>query len=196
MVVALLRIVTVGSLRPHIPIGIWAWLNKQPAFPLDGSLLSIGVGVGVLRQVRALRDVEILKSYFLIVWTEMPRFSGLDEMCTSIREDFSGIGMRHHREELIRRLDHILEQSDEERRRFAGFEPSSIFMFLDPRLNPDGEQSLMEYWRQLRRGWLEAAREKTVMARYRKLKKVLLEVDRGATETLTCMSPRLIDLFE
>ena len=38
--------------------------------------------------------------------------TGLDEMQISIQEDFGGIEMGHHRVDLIRRLDHILERLD------------------------------------------------------------------------------------
>ena len=34
---ALLYIVSVDSLRPHIPIGIWAWLKKRPTLPPECS---------------------------------------------------------------------------------------------------------------------------------------------------------------
>jgi len=66
----------------------------------------------VIQQVKAFRDIEILKSYLLLVWSEWDciQLGGFDKMCTLIREDFSGIGMQHHREDLIEQLDHILGQ--------------------------------------------------------------------------------------
>jgi len=30
----LLHIASRGSLRPHIPVGVWSWLHRQPSFPL------------------------------------------------------------------------------------------------------------------------------------------------------------------
>ena len=36
--------------------------------------------------------------------------SSFHEMQISIQEDFGGIGMRHHRMDLIQRLDHVLER--------------------------------------------------------------------------------------
>ena len=49
-----------------------------------------------------------------IVWTlPQPYISdGFDEMRRSIQEDFGGIGMRHHRVDLIKRLDHVLKKID------------------------------------------------------------------------------------
>lgn len=50
----------------------------------------------------------------LLVWSERDYlgFLGLHEMCASIQEDFSGIGMGRHREDLLRHLDHVLTQLD------------------------------------------------------------------------------------
>jgi len=39
-----------------------------------------------------------------------PQTSGFDEMEISIQEDFGGIEMGHHRADLIRHLDHVLER--------------------------------------------------------------------------------------
>ena len=38
--------------------------------------------------------------------------SGFDEMQISIREDFGGTEMGHHRVDLVRRLDYVLERLD------------------------------------------------------------------------------------
>ena len=109
---ALLQIASSDSLRPHIPVDIWAWLETQPFLSRKCLGLSIGTGEGVVHHVRMLGDVEILKSYLLLVWSEWSwiRDAGFTEMRISIREDFSGIEKRHHREDLIKRLDHVLGQ--------------------------------------------------------------------------------------
>ena len=115
---ALLQIASVDSLRPHIPIGIWAWLKRRPSPPPVCYGRWIGIKEDVVRHVRALEDIEILKSYFLFVWSEWDpvkyswRCGSLQKMLASIQEDFGGIGMGHHRKELINRLDHILGQLD------------------------------------------------------------------------------------
>ena len=104
------RIMLDGALRQHIPVGIWLWSSKQTITPpwfYDNKKDSRGEAV---REFRALGDTEILKSYLLFIWLDwVPREdSALAEMCASIREDFNGIGMGHHREELRNRLDHVL----------------------------------------------------------------------------------------
>ena len=158
VVAALLRIAFISFLRPHIPVGIWAWLKKEPPFTRTDyqCLTSETEATEVLRHVRALGDVEILKSYLVLVWSEWNklRIHVSLEMDTSIREDFSGIWMWCHREDLTRRLDHILAH------------PQSL-----------------------------ALRSKSAQ-HYGSLKRVLLEVDREATEILTSMSPRLIVHFD
>ena len=124
----LLQIASNGCLQPHIPISMWSWLNKCPSLPPVCAGRHQGSALGVVQKVRALGDIETLKSYMLLVWSEWdPLYSGkvhnysgqhyshpksLHEMCTSIREDFSGIGMEHHQEDLLQHLDHILAQLD------------------------------------------------------------------------------------
>ena len=114
----LLQIASVDSLRPRIPIDIWAYLKRRPSPPPEYLGRWKGIQEDVVRHVRALGDIEILKSYFLFIWSEWypieyPREPGpLREMLASIREDFDGVGMWRHRKELINRLDHILGQLD------------------------------------------------------------------------------------
>jgi hypothetical protein len=67
---ALLHIASVNSLRPHIPVGIWTWLKEQPSLPPECSGRSRGSSGDVVRQVRELGDIDILKSYLLLVWSE------------------------------------------------------------------------------------------------------------------------------
>jgi len=124
----LLQIASNGSLQPHIPVSMWLWLNKHPLLPPTCIGHWQGSTQVVLQAVRALGDKETLKSYLLLVWSEwdpihlggVHNYSGqhyshqksLYEMCTSIREDFSGIRMRQHREDLLQWLDHVLGQLD------------------------------------------------------------------------------------
>ena len=104
---ALLQIAHIDSLRPHIPIDAWAWLKKSTSLlPLSEGRLK-GNKKAVVHHVRGLGDIEILKSYFLLAWSEL---GFLDDSCfagmqVSIREDFSGIGMGRHRKDLIEQLE-------------------------------------------------------------------------------------------
>ena len=107
----LLRIMPVGSLRRYIPVSIWSWSNNEMFLP-PAWLGAQTRKPEVVRQVRAVGDTEILKSYLLLVWLEWGPLedAALTEMCILIREDFNGIGMGHHREDLRKRLDHVLGQ--------------------------------------------------------------------------------------
>ena len=106
---ALLQIASIHSLRQHIPVDTWAWLNKQPSLPSVCRGRSRGSTVDVVHTVRALQDVGILKSYLLLIWSEgdfiCPK--DLTEMINSIKEDFKGLGMLH-REDLLKHLNHLL----------------------------------------------------------------------------------------
>jgi hypothetical protein len=107
---ATLQIASKDSLRSHIPIGVWAWLKERPSLPPVCRGRSLGIDPGIVRHVRGLGDFEILKSYFLLVWSEweLPSRESLGMMKITIREDFSGTRMRRHREDLVQRLDHVL----------------------------------------------------------------------------------------
>ena len=170
----LLHTASVDSLRPSIPIGTWAWLKKRPSLPSQCTARSKGSSGDVVRQIRSLGDVEILTSYMLVVWSEWDCVgelgqgsaggrSGLAEMQISILEDFSGIGMGRHREELIVRLDHILEQLDR------------------------GLEYLEKHKPGIDEGHLQLAKEQ-----YEGLRKVLVEVDGETVDVLARMSPRFI----
>ena len=165
---ALLQIASVDSLRPHIPIGIWAWLKRRPSSP-PGCLGRVGGTKDIVCYVRVLGDIEILKSYFLFVWSEWDHLNYpwqdgyLQEMLTSIQENFGGIGMGNHRKELINRLDHILGQLD------LGLEHLKL---RKPSLKDHNVRKSKE--------------------QYGELKKLLLEVDGQAVNILTRASLRSV----
>ena len=96
----------------YIPIDLWSWLTKRPSLSPICEGRYPGTHGSVVKAVRALKDIEVLKSYLLVVWSEWDFIfsDGFDEMCTLIQEDFGGIEMRHHRTDLIQRLDHVLGQ--------------------------------------------------------------------------------------
>ena len=168
VVAALLRIASNDHLQPYIPIDIWAWLKKRPSLPPICEGRKLGTSDHVVRRVRELGDVELIESYFLVVWSEWDRIydGGLREMCISIREDFGGIGMWRSRENLINRLDHVLGK--------LGVEVEQLW-----KQNPD-----------LRNNHVQTAKR-----RYERLKEVLLEVDREVLEVLTRTPFRLFSLF-
>ena len=113
---ALLRIASVDSLRPYIPFGIWAWLKKRP-YLRDGPFGSDRSRRDVIRHIRTLEDIEILTSYFLLVLSNYRyfgvEFGGFAEMRISIHEDFGGIGVGRHREDLIKKLDRVIKEAHE-----------------------------------------------------------------------------------
>jgi len=71
----LLQIASQGELLPHIPIDMWPWLTKRPTLPPICLGRNIGTCAHVVKAVRALSDIEILKSYFFLVWSEWNHFS-------------------------------------------------------------------------------------------------------------------------
>jgi len=73
---------------------------------------SRGTTPEIVRHIRGLGDFEILKSYFLVVWSEWDSVypSGFNEMETSIREDFGGTWKRNDRKHLVGHLEHVLER--------------------------------------------------------------------------------------
>jgi hypothetical protein len=146
----LLQLASVDSLRPQIPINAWRCLKKRLSLPPICQGRSVGTTSDVVHHIRGLGDAEILKSYYLLVWSEWDFLygDGFAVIQTSITSDFGGIEMRRHREDLIKRLDHILAQLDHG----------------------------LEHLRQHKPGMAEDE-IKLGRKQYEKLKEVLLEVD-------------------
>lgn len=162
---ALLQIASFNTLRSHIPINLWAWLNNQPTLPPECRGRLVGFNDDVIRHVRGLGGIEILKSYFLLVWSEWQYIHRSDESKISIRQDFGSMWMRHHREDLIKRLNHVVGELDREPEYFSqrGFWPE------DP--TRDGIRATKKL--------------------YGELRDILLEVDRMETFDLAQSSPSL-----
>ena len=167
MTQALLMVSCNDDMRPHIPVNVWAWLNKRPFLPPTSRGRSEASRFFVVRHIRKLGDIEILKSYFFLVWSEWESQDNdcLTEMERSIREDFGGILMQGHRGDLIRRLDFIHEELGQNLTHFRRYQR---------RMNEDDLQHRKE--------------------QYRRLKDALLVVDKIAMETSTREPPRLIFL--
>ena len=162
-----LQIASEDSLRRHIPIGVWALFKERPSLPPTCPGRSSGTKPDVIRYVRGLGDLQIFKSYFLLIWSEWehPQADRVNAMEISIREDFGGTEMGQHREDLVQRLDHILGELD----RGLGYFKQHTTAF-------DSEDDIRE------------AKEGC-----EKLKGVVLDVERkAAVKTLACTSPRLI----
>jgi hypothetical protein len=155
---ALLQISTDDILRSQIPFNIWTWLKKRSFLPPMCRGRSEGSRQSTVSHIRGLGDVEILKSYLLLVWSAWDPLDtdGLAEMQTSIREDFGGIEKWGHRDDLIKRLDRVQGALDQ---------GLVWFKFSKPGISRNDIQMMEE--------------------QYGLLKNVLLEVDRRATETLT-----------
>ena len=104
-------ITNLDSLRSYIPIEIWAWVKKLQSLPVADWPRYFTTTPDTVRHARGFGDFEIIGSYFLAVLVSYrPSADVLDEVETSIRGDFGGIGMWRPREFLLSRLDGILKE--------------------------------------------------------------------------------------
>ena len=96
----------------YITLDTWLWLKKQPSLPRSCPRCFYGTRLNIVKTVQGPEDIEVLKSYLVIVWSEWDAImdEGFNEMCVSVLKDFGGIGMGHNRADLIQRLDHVLGQ--------------------------------------------------------------------------------------
>ena len=164
----LLQIACHGLLPSRLHGDAWSWLKLRPLLPPVCKGRNLGSCRQVVLAVRDLKDIEILKSYLLLVWSEWdyPYREDYLEMEDSIRRDFSGIEMNSHRADLLQRLDYILAELDRGLKHFQQY---------NPRFHRDRLQ------------WGKT--------RYRGLRETLLEVDRAASEVPTRASSRLTTPF-
>jgi hypothetical protein len=93
---ALLQIASNVPLRPYIPIEIWTWLKKPPCLSAACIGRFWGTTSDVVRHIRGLGDIDLLKSYFLLVWSEWDHLRSLTEVLESVEEEFGGMGMWCH----------------------------------------------------------------------------------------------------
>ena len=165
----LLQIASLGLQPPDLHSNTRSWLTLRPSLPPVCKGRKVGSRSHVVQMVRNLKDIEILKSYLLLIWSEWdcPYEDGYESMLSSIREDFSGIGMNSHRADLLQRLDHILEQLD------------------------DGLKHLQQHRPDLTDYDLDGMKRC-----YSGLKQELLGVDRATSGVSTCASSRLTTLFK
>jgi hypothetical protein len=71
----LLQIASQHDLLPHIPADIWLWLTKQPPLPPICLGRNVGTCAHVVKAIRALKNIEVIRSYFLLVWSQWNHFS-------------------------------------------------------------------------------------------------------------------------
>ena len=156
-------------LSPHLHSDARSWFTLRPSLPPVCKGRALGSYLDVVQMVRDLKDIEILKSYLLLIWSEWDILDsgGYPRVQISIREDFSGIKMSSHRADLLQRLDHVLGQLDRGLEHFRREKP-----------------------------WLNEAHLQRRKDQYGRLRKILLEVDQEVLEVLTRASPRLTALFE
>lgn len=154
---ALLLIAVRDTRRLHIPDGMWSWLNKRPSLPPVSWGRYWGSHASLASVIKKIGNIEILKSYLLLVWSEWDYlgYGGLDEMELSIREKFGGLAMVHHRHDLLRHLDQVLGRLDLGLEHLQKSKPSL------------GEHSIQQ-----------------MKGQYGSLKDVLLEMNRGTMRAL------------
>jgi hypothetical protein len=111
---ALLQIAYNDTFRSHNPIDIWTRIERRPSLPPLCKGRFLRTSSSVVLHIRGLGDIEILKSYLLLNWSERSYLceSGLTEMEITIRKEICRIVMRRHREDPTGRLDHVLERLD------------------------------------------------------------------------------------
>ena len=109
---ALLQIASIQPLREYIPTDVWAKLKTRPSLPPVCWGRRCGTTPEVVSFLRRLEDPEILKAYFLLVWSEWGTLDAksLAEMKFTISTRFKGTANRTHREDLINRLNYFLQR--------------------------------------------------------------------------------------
>ena len=161
---ALLQFAYHSSLLPHITVDVWSWLKTQPSLPPVCWGRYLGGSLQLFKAIQGLSDIETLKSYLLVVWSEWDTLwdNGFDKMCTLIHEDFGETWMGHHRTDLIQQLDHIIGKLDQ------GLE---YLQQHNPNLNTG------DFWK--------------MKYQYGKLKRILLEMNVKAVTRMSGPTPML-----
>lgn len=163
----LLQLASSATLRSHIPIEIWTWLERLPSLPPVCKGRDGGTRGDLVCHVQGLGDLNILTSYLLLVWSEWDALddSGFAKMQVLIAEDLSEFEMQHYRKDLIKRLDHILGEVNR------------------------GLKHLRQH-----KWWIKESGIQKRKQQYRKLREVLLEVDQTTEKNVAGMSQ--VDLFQ
>ena len=165
----LLQIASKWNLQQHIPIEIWGWLKRRPSLPPVCQGRRWGADETVVYHIWRLGDIEILKSYFLLIWSEWDGLShsSLCAMEVVIREGFCGIAKWQHRNDLTKHLDHVLGELDRGLKYFQRYDPQT-----------------------------EEREIAGTRGGYRRLKEALAKLDREAMLTLSRTPPNFIHFDE
>ena len=115
VVEVLLRMACAYQWRPHITGEAWRWLKRRPQLPPVCRARSLCCNdLGAISKVESFNDVEILRDYLIVVWSEWDWLAPwvCSYMCAVIRKRFGGERKKGHRDELRDRLLHIQKQLD------------------------------------------------------------------------------------
>ena len=115
VVEVLLRMVCSYEWRRHVTPAAWNWLKRRPQLPpVSWARQGCCSNPSAISEIQALNNPELLTAYLIVVWSEWDWLAPwvCDYMCTVIRKNFGGEGMKGHREELHRRLSSVQEQLD------------------------------------------------------------------------------------
>ena len=112
----LLRMAFRSDIRPHISAAAWRWLKKRPILHRDSRGLKFGASPDVFQAVQELGDPEITTSYLFVVWSEwaLPFPEGFAAMLDYIKSELRGVEMVGYRADLIKRLDEVLSNLEQE----------------------------------------------------------------------------------
>ena len=112
----LLRMAFRSDIRPQIPAAAWRWLKKRPILHRDSRGLKFGASPDVFQAVQELGDPEITTSYLFVVWSEwvLPFHEGFTAMLDYIKSELRGVEMAGYRADLIKRLDEVLSNLEQE----------------------------------------------------------------------------------
>jgi hypothetical protein len=151
----LLQMAFFHSVRAHITPKAWGWLNKRPALPprCRGRLLC-SIGSNVLPAVRSRKDIELLTSYLVTMWSEWDCAGewAFEGMCEVLREEFCRDGgdevLKGYRIDLLARLNLVLGELGK------GLEHLRV-RHLD--MQPDEYEVIRERYKELKRMLVQAA---------------------------------------
>jgi len=174
------------ELLPLVAINISSWLTKRSCLPLVTLRRCLGANPIFFMVVRRLKDTDLLKSYLILLWSEWNplRRGTFGQVRISIREDFGGTGMGHHRADLIQRLDHVFGQLD------RGLEHLNQH---NPDLNEDSVRCMRDQYGKLKDILLEMNVEATARTSFPTVMLLCRLTQAGHTQNLAqCLCVRFL----